>query len=115
MSGAGNRDGAGVTLAADGQGVISANVNAQPMTEVAAVASLTRASRDGQVPLLEVVRIGLSRPAASRLHRDPALAGNHDAVASAALGRVISSLTQVQPHEAEQVRGYAARLIRGAA
>ena len=104
-----------VTLAADGQGVISASVDGRDATEAAAVAILNRAKRDGQVQLVEEVRIGLPRPAASRLHRDPALAGNHDAVASAALGRVISSLTQVQPHEAEQVRGYAARLIRGAA
>ncbi|GAA5437701.1 hypothetical protein M8445_17235 (plasmid) [Deinococcus aquaticus] len=108
-----------VTLAADGQGVISASVDGRDATEAAAVAILNRAKRDGQVQLREEVRIGLPKPAASRLHRDLALAGilagNHYAVASAALGRVISSLTQVQPHEAEQVRGYAARLIRGAA
>lgn len=98
-----------VTLAVDGRDV----------TEAAAVAILNRAKRGGQVQLVEEVRIGLPKPAASRLHRDLALAGilagNHSAVASAALGCVISSLTQVQPHEAEQVRGHAARLIQGAA
>ncbi|MFT2720368.1 transposase [Deinococcus sp. A31D244] len=76
-------------------------------------------AHDHRLQLREEVRIGLPKPAASRLHRDLAvmgiLTGNHYAVASAALGRVISSLTQVQPHEAEQVRGHVARLIRGAA
>lgn len=84
-----------------------------------AIALLNRAKADGLVELVSEVRIGLPKPAASRLHRDLALigvlAGNHYAVATAALGRVISSLTEVQPHEAEQVRLHASRLAQGLA
>lgn len=108
-----------VTLSADGRGERYASVDGQPATVAAATAILNRARADGLVELVSEVRIGLPRPAASRLHRDLALIGvlasNHSAVATAALGRVISSLTEVQPHEAEQVRLHASRLAQGLA
>ena len=46
-----------VTLAADGQGVISASVDGQDATEAAAVTILNRAKRGGQVQLIEEWRL----------------------------------------------------------
>lgn len=108
-----------VTLSADGTGTQVASVDGAAQPVAVAVALLNRARADGMVEPIEEVRIGLPKPAASRLHRDLALigvlAGNHYAVATAALGRVVSSLTKVQPHEAEQVRLHASRLAQGLA
>ncbi|GGL16848.1 hypothetical protein [Deinococcus radiotolerans] len=108
-----------VTLSADGRGDRCASIDGQSATVAAANALLNSGKRDGTVKLEREVRIGLPKPAASRLHRDLALmgilAGNHYAVATAALGRVISSLTEVQPHEAESVRLHASRLAQGLA
>lgn len=108
-----------VTLSADGAGRKVASVDGTPQPAEVAIALLNRAKADGLVELVSEVRIGLPKPAVSRLHRDLALigvlAGNHYAVATAALGRVISSLTEVQPHEAEQVRLHASRLAQGLA
>lgn len=108
-----------VTLSADGDGALTASINGETCPWTRADEVLRAARRDGELTLLEEFRTTIGKPAAAAVHRELGRLGvhhpNHYLVAAATVGRPITSLTQLQPHEVGAVLGYAAALIAGAA